>query len=179
MKKILIIFIVLLIGFNTNAQTIGVRIYGAQFDLPLAYDKAEKVGFTLGYSLLMPINKINTKLNYSSVININEFPEDHLTTYKNQVLHVDNIQFGIIYNVLAVSMETGCAKLVDVIDCYDKFHILGANGKYQLLTNPHYELAVGINVKVTIPKTFLYLEYGYNTAAGHFGGIGINLLGIF
>lgn len=185
MKKLIIllfiIFSVPLSAQKINSGSFGMRSnWGVEIVIPIF----NHLG--IGYAFQQPKHEAYSFLNYSDVINYSEFPEDHRETIYNQNIHSNYLilSFELLnYNFgnFNIDCELGFTYQVDVLNCYDKSHILGSNGEYQLFLNGRNVFSYGINIKYIFPiyKLPFYVELGYNIHSKVYFGLGIGIPFLF
>ena len=129
MKKILLSIICLALWITSYSQQFGLSMgLTSKLYLPFDIHYATINGFGLKFNFSLDLNPGTKGENYSSTINWDQFPEDHL----NQGSYYTTYDLGLgkyFENFYLLGL-LGIAKETKYRNCFDDFHILGNNGYY-------------------------------------------------
>ncbi len=160
MKKILFYTVLLFFIFNNNcfSQSIGSSVgFSSKSYFLLDSYFATKKGLTFKINMSADLSRGLKGEDYTGTINWDAFPEDHIT----EGSFINTFDFGvgksfnrfIILGLLGIAIET------DYRNCFDKYHILGANGYYYKTIIGNKDLNYGIEVSYLMSRILFSMSY--------------------
>jgi len=168
MKKLYLLFFFLTGLVPTYSQQMGMSLgLSSKLFLPLDIHYAGSNGFGIKFNFSNNLNKGTEGEDYTSTINWDQFPEDHV---KNGAYYTTyDLGLGKYFENFYVLGMLGLARETLFRNCFDDFHILGDNGYYYKQTAGSTDINIGAEIGL-IKNNFLF-----GIHATRFTGIGIKI----